>query len=86
MIRYALCLCAVSATAALGQNADTLVGPGSSTAAARPTPALQATRLGGEIRIDGRLDEAAWTTADVQVQNGDRVIAEQIIPRGCTRR
>ncbi|HSJ65525.1 MAG TPA: DUF5916 domain-containing protein [Gemmatimonadaceae bacterium] len=64
MIRYALCLCALAATAALGQNADTLVGPGSSTAAARPTPVLQATRLGGEIRIDGRLDEAAWTTAE----------------------
>ena len=32
---------------------------------ARPTPVLQATRAGGAVRIDGRLDDAPWAAAEV---------------------
>ena len=63
MIRYALLLLTATATSALAQTPDTLVGPAVATPATRPTPTMRAVRRTGEVRTDGRLDEPAWQQA-----------------------
>ena len=62
MIRYSLLLLAATATSALAQTPDSLVGPVVATPA-RPMPTMQAARRSGDVSIDGRLDEAAWSAA-----------------------
>ncbi|HEX6908771.1 MAG TPA: hypothetical protein VF142_00170, partial [Longimicrobium sp.] len=37
--------------------------PAPSTSTARPPATLRATRLQGDVRLDGRLDEGAWQAA-----------------------
>ena len=63
MLRNALLLLTATASTALAQTpADTLVGPAVARPL-RPTPSMEATRRTDDVRIDGRLDEAAWAQA-----------------------
>ena len=51
------------ATPAAAQQPDSVIAGPVAAGAARVTPTLQAVRRSGEVRIDGRLDEGAWSAA-----------------------